>query len=583
MASKKPPIKNEILADYLIDGSHELKSIGGLLASGIVSTFGVYSIVLPFFTDSGEVNTSTLNIALISFVIMLIMFDTVKRGSLTKFFNSLLKKKIISSTAKKGYLIISVFAILFMGMLDALGSYATAEKGANLYTQFNTNNSTEFQILQQNAESGKTTANNYPLILKAWQDSKSTAYQNCNDEWKGWKAKYKAKCKKSWDNEKDKEGNFINKKPMQTATGQIDIKDYKAIKDDQKGFLNEWLFTILFILLSLMTLLMQYLTISKIYDDYNEIEESLTFERIEFINDTIQEHETILAEHEQKVAEMMANSSKEKKGQDRKFQEVGEAIAITHKKKMVSTRAETVKRIANNTYVPKEESKAGFVDFSFKHHSRDNQEVKKTKKHDDYQEVKKPKKYDLEKVNIFFSDIETLKEVTLSYGEDEYTLSRNGLQLLRQQMLTNGRMLNHSIEWDDVLKALGEQPLNDNRHNEQTQKSTNKEQPFNESVITNEPLNGQKEKQPFNGVVNEQENLGKQMKLQGYSPLEFELIDLLWKGTEKKHDQLETRDNVLKVIGDSKTNTVRLRNLYKKLLKDELIYKKIAYYSNFDF
>ena len=487
MANKKPPIKNEILADYLINGSHDLKSIGGLIVSGIVSTFGVYSIVLPFFTDSGEVNTSTLNTALFSFVIMLIIFDTVKRGSLTKFFNSLLKKKIISSSAKKGYLIISVFAILFMGMLDALGSYATAEKGANLYSQFKTNSSTEYQILKDNAESGKATASNYTLELQAWREAKADAKTTCNEKWKGWKAKYKAKCKEEW--------NTNNPMPKQTANGQIKIDDYKAIKSDQVGFLDEWLFTILFILLSLMTLLMQYLTISKIYDDYNEIEESLTFERIEFINDTIQEHETILAEHEQKVAEMMANSSKEKKTQDRQFQKVGEAIAITHKKKMVSTRAETVKRIANNTYVPKEESKAGFVYNPFN----------------------------------------------------------------------------------------GDEPLNDNRYNEQAQKSTNEEQPFNESVITNEPLNGQKEKQPFNGVVNEQENLSKQMKLQGYSPLEFELIDLLWKGTEKKHDQLETRDNVLKVIGDNKINTVRLRNLYKKLLKDELIYKKIAYYSNFDF
>jgi hypothetical protein len=40
-------------------------------------------------------------------------------------------------------------------------------------------------------------------------------------------------------------------------------------------------------------------------------------------------------------------------------------IAITHKKKMVKTRAKTVMRIANNEYVPQEESKAGFVNFSF--------------------------------------------------------------------------------------------------------------------------------------------------------------------------------------------------------------------------
>ena len=352
MANKKPAIKNQILEDYLISSSHDIKSVGGLLVSGVISTFGVYSIIKPFFEGAG-----TLNTALISFVMVLIVFDTIKRGALTKFFNSLLKKKIICSKAKKGYLVIAMFAIVFMVGLDTLGSWATAEKGAGLYTQFKTNSSTEYQILQQNAESGKAIASNYALELKAWQDSKKDAQQTCNEKWKGWKAKYKAKCKNEWNN--------ANPMPKQTTTGQIKIDDYKSIKNDQQGFLDEYLFIVLFVLLILMSLLMQYLTIAKIYDDYNEIEESLTFERIEFINDTIQEHETIIAEHEQQVAEMMADSTREKKYQDKKFQEVGEAIAITHKKKMVETRGKTVQRIANNVYVPKEESKAGFVHTPF--------------------------------------------------------------------------------------------------------------------------------------------------------------------------------------------------------------------------
>ena len=484
MVTKKPPIKNQILADYLINSSHDLKSIGGLLVSGIISTFGVYSIVLPFFTNNEEVNSSTLNVALLSFVILLIMFDTVKRGALTKFFNSLLKKKIISSKAKKGYLIIAVFATVFMVLLDALGSYATAEKGANLYTQFKTNASTEFQILKQNAKSGETTANNYTLELQAWRESKSEAHANCMDKWRGWKSKYKAKCKEEWNN--------ANPMPKQTANGQIKIDDYRAIKKEGQGFLDKWLFTILFVLLSLMTLLMQYLTIAKIYDDYNDIEESLTFERIEFINDNIQEHETILAEHEQKVAEMLANSKREKNVHDRQFQKVGEAIAIEHKKKNVKTRGKTVMRIANNEYVPKEDAKAGFAYNPF----GDNETVKRS--------------------------------------------SNNPLNETEQREPLNGE------------------------HEKRGQKT----QPLNESVITD-----RKETEPLNDSV-------KRIELKNYSHGDLELIDLLWKqSTVKRNDQLETRDNVIKIIGDNKNNTLRLRNLYKKLLKDEYIYKRVGYFA----
>ncbi len=238
-----------------------------------------------------------------------------------------------------------------MIMLDGLGSWSTAEKGANLYSQFKTNSSTEYQILQQNAESGKAIVSNYTLELQTWKEEKREAKRRCNSRNRSQGSR--GICLDKW---LDK-----NAMPKQTANGQIKIDDYKSIKEDNQSFLDEYLFTILFVLLSLMTLLMQYLTIAKIYDDYNDIEEGLTFERIEFINDTIQEHETILAEHEQKVAELMADSTREKKGKDRKFQEIGEAIAITHKQKMNDTRAETVKRIANNVYVPQEESKAGFA------------------------------------------------------------------------------------------------------------------------------------------------------------------------------------------------------------------------------
>ena len=353
MANQKPQIANKILSEYLISSSRDLKSVGGLVVSGVISTFGVYTLIRPFFTDGEVTNTATLNTAIIAFVIVLIIFDTVKRGAFTKFFNSLLKKKIRDSKLKKGYLFIAIFATVFMIGLDTLGSFSTAEKGANLYSQFKTNSSTEYQILQDNAESGKATANNYSLELSAWKESKSEAYSICNDKWKGWKAKYKAKCKTEWNND--------NPMPKQTTTGQIKIEDYKSIKEDNQSFLDKYLFTILFILLSLMTLLMQYLTIAKIYDDYNDIEEGLNSDRVAFINDTIQEHEQILAEHEQRTAELLSKSERVKKEKDRDFTEIGEAIVITHKEKRNDTRAETVKRIANNTYVPKEESKAGFA------------------------------------------------------------------------------------------------------------------------------------------------------------------------------------------------------------------------------
>jgi len=345
---KTVSIKNEILERFLIKGSHNLKSVGGLIASGGVSTFGVYGLINPFFTSEQK-----LYIAIFSFIALLVIIDTVKRGAFKKWLNSLLKALILENKkASKTYFIIFIFSIFFMVSLDFLGVLSTSELGANLYTQSKTTDSTEFKILEQNAENGKAQNVTYSEVLKVWQETKSESYRTCNQQWKGWKSKYKAKCKKEWLEK--------NPMPINIANSKIEIADYKAIKEDKKGFLDEWLQTILFISLGLLTLLMQYLTISKIYDDYEEIKESLTSERIAFINDTIQEHFSILAEYEQQQAEMLADSERAKKREDLKFQEVGEAIAITHKKKMVKTRGKTVQRIANNEKFVDTKSKSAF-------------------------------------------------------------------------------------------------------------------------------------------------------------------------------------------------------------------------------
>jgi len=345
---KTVSIKNKILQRFLIQGSHNLKSLGGLFSNGVVSTFGVYTLTAPFFTSE-----TSLYIALVSFVVLLIVLDTIKRGSFTNFLNSLLKKIILGKKASKTYLIIFIGAFSFMVALDLVGVLSTAEKGANLYRQSKTTESTEFKILEQNAENGKQAASTYQTTLEVWQEVKKGADLACNEQWKGWKAKYKAKCKKEWLEN--------NPMPLNTANVNINIADYKQIKKSFDGFLDEWLQTILTVVLGLFTLLMQYLTIAKIYDDYDEIEESLTPTRVDFINDTIQEHFTILAEYEQEQAKMYADSEREKKNQDLKFQEVGEGIAITHKKKMVGIRGDTLKRIANNNSFPNEKKKSAFV------------------------------------------------------------------------------------------------------------------------------------------------------------------------------------------------------------------------------
>jgi hypothetical protein len=60
----------------------------------------------------------------------------------------------------------------------------------------------------------------------------------------------------------------------------------------------------------------------------------------------------------------------------------------------------------------------------------------------------------------------------------------------------------------------------------------------------------------------------------------MKLITILWDGNNvKQHDPLVIRRDILKVIGDTKINTVSLRNLYKKLLELDYIYKRVGYFA----
>lgn len=350
--TKPPTLENEILNRYLIDGSHDIKSIFGLIASAIVSTIGVYN-----FLDSVTTTERALYIAIGFFITLLAVVDTIKRGALTKYFNGLLKKLIRGLNIAIFYLFIAIFGAIFAFTLDIVGSHSTAQFLIKKYQEHKSTSSKEFEILEANAKSGKDSTMLYIQMVNDWRADEQKAKQDCDSKWRVPKYRTKnSQCMENWRNSNPKPT-----KEILNTQSTISLSDYKAIQTQNEDFITRYGFYIAFALFVALTALFQYLTIAKLYDQYREILESLTTERIEFINDTIKEHESILAEHEQQVAEMMADSEREKKAQDRKFQEVGEAIAITHKKKLVNTRAKTVKRIANNDYVPQEQSKTAHI------------------------------------------------------------------------------------------------------------------------------------------------------------------------------------------------------------------------------
>ena len=342
----------EILNGFQLTSTPTVKSISALFFSGLISTFGIYSILLSVGIEG---NTMYKSIGI--FVLILIVADTFKRGALVKYYNSVIRKLIIDSKVLRMQLVVSFLALAFMTVFDIVGSFSTANYVEAQYQEFQATNSKEFELLENKAKNGQSDQSLYSQELTIWAQSKKDAYQNCNDLWKGYKAKYKAKCKREWDND------LLNAKPLKpTSSTSVSISDYKDVKSDANSdFLSEYIFYIVLFLSMALTMLLQYTTISEIQDSKDEIDQSLTSMVIGILRDRLSELETNLIQHETQRNELISDADREEKRLGRDFETRGKAIALLSLGKAVDARGATVNRIANNEAMPTVNKKAGFV------------------------------------------------------------------------------------------------------------------------------------------------------------------------------------------------------------------------------
>jgi hypothetical protein len=129
-------------------------------------------------------------------------------------------------------------------------------------------------------------------------------------------------------------------------------------------------------------------------------------------------------------------------------------------------------------------------------------------------------------------------------------------------------MASYRIDGDKVVYIKKDKPNSYNHSVNQTVKPKEEKEPKNEGT---------------NSTVNQTvitERLTNRLDSSLFTSEEMKLITILWDGNNvKQHDPLVIRRDILKVIGDTKINTVSLRNLYKKLLELDYIYKRVGYFA----
>ena len=358
--------KEEILRGFQLTTTPTIKSVSALFFSGLISTYGIYSILI------GMIEGNALNIALGVFILILIVADTFKRGALTKYYNSQIRNRI-TGTGKILKLNLGIFflAMAFMVVFDVIGSFSTANYVEQKYKDFRATNSKEYELLEAKAKSGSEATNIYLQLKKAYDQSEAKAQSACNKSWRVPKYRTRnAQCMEKWHNShKEPVLNEIQTDKTVSVSAYQDLKE--GANDD---FLSQYIFYIILFLSLSLTLLLQYTTISQIQDKKDDIEESLTSMVVGILQDRLSELETNMIQHETQRNELISKADKKEKELGRDFEERGKAISLLALGKAVDSRGQTVKRIANNESFPHGKTKAGFIDPFFSSSSQPKEE-----------------------------------------------------------------------------------------------------------------------------------------------------------------------------------------------------------------
>jgi len=507
--------------------------------------------------------------------VLLVYIEHHRADLISDWLGSRLEKLVnkLATIPTFGFMVGIGITILFIA-LDTWGAMQSADSIERMLVSGIVKNSEQYKIEQKKAKSGVNEAKEYQKQLSEWRKAKREHYNGCNQSWKV--PKYRTKNQLC----KDK---FTEKEPteIKSSGGTIAVNTYTEMEDKAKEEVAGYRKMFFWVFLG-FSILLNYFAMASLFNQYRKKRKELTPDVLDELADRM---ELMNAEKLNKLS--MSTKAQKKKLEEKNIIDVEIEketynIVIAKRAKVLSRKKEIPLRIVNNEHLM-EQQKAGMVHNPFNQSDKMSNQQRETKE-------EMIKRLGLVKVEDYYNNhgvnyayLYKGYLIHYPYGETIITKPLNGeikerngnLALInynrdeRQVGKYEEISLEESVKIIDSLSVKRNnqtEPLNGEHKNR-----AENDQPLNDSVITD-----RKETKPLNDSV-------KRIDLKGYSNDDLKLIDLLWKySTVKRNEQLETRDNVLKIIGDNKNNTLRLRNLYKKLLADKYIYKKVSYFSDVD-
>jgi len=418
---------------------------------GVIGYFPIFiSLGITLFGLFGFIaglTTNQLYIYLgLAFAGALILFIESQRTNLLVDYYSSKLEEFVNDEATKpvfGLFVALVFTGVFIG-LDMFGANSMSIYVKQQMVENKVVNSKAYQLAEKEAKNGTKLQNIHLDQMKDWRKAQKMAMFTCERMPKNYVTR-KMQCRKEWN-----KNNPIPKMKDIKSSGDVGFGDFSKMESEAKSDLNhydEYFYYAFFIL----SLLLNYLAVSSIFNQYRAKSKELNSDMIEVLKDRFEAMQT------EKLNKMRGSNH-----------------AIESKLKE-------------------------FYDIS----------------------------------------------VELEKEDYNLTISR------RNNVLNHRRNTINNIEYVEAYPSAKAGKLDLGK---ESQKDI-----YNESVKPN-------------GY-----NQGIDFNL--FDLQEQELVRLLWGDVNQVGDSLTTRNKVLESIGNTKINTIRLRDLYKKLMELDYIYKKVGYFA----
>ena len=341
-----------------------------VLISLMITLFGLYG-----FADTLIKNEIYLYGVLGVLASIILLMEHNRTNLFGDWFGSLLEENINKDVKKP--IIGFIIAILVTGVFIALDVFGAISMSTYVQKNMIENTVVEskaYQLAEANAKSGAETTKIYLSMLKDWRADKKEAFNSCDKSYPISKSpKGNNWCKDEWSKK--------NKKPKSDnikTNSSVDLNIFKELESDAKVSLNgyEDYFFYAFLVLSM---LLNYLAVASILNQYRSKDKHLTSDMIEVLRDRFESIENEKLLKMRNSNDVIESKLRESFELDVGIEEATYNINTDRKREVLNHRRELANGVNNKEYreqYPK--NKAGKIDL--KPHDRYNDR----KTHDRY-------------------------------------------------------------------------------------------------------------------------------------------------------------------------------------------------------